>query len=157
MQDQQNSNRSELGNLTVKDLVFKYVRFLPVFMLFTSLALFGAYVYLHYTTKIYKVGSSLMIKNESSDRSADKFKDLLEGGEKSNVQSEIEILKSRPLMTRVVNALNLNTSYFAVGKFKSPNIYKYGPFLLRAYSIADSGRGFSIGVNFINEWKEFSN
>jgi tyrosine-protein kinase Etk/Wzc len=155
MQDQQNTNRTELGNLTVKDLFFKYIRFIPLFALSTALALFGSYVYLRYTTKIYKVGSSLMIKNEAPGRAKDRFDDLLEGGSNNSIQSEIEVLKSRPLMERVVNSLSLNISYFAVGKFKSPNVYKSVPFELKALKIADSSRTFAMKISFVNGVKEF--
>jgi tyrosine-protein kinase Etk/Wzc len=155
MQDQQNTNRSELGNLTVKDLFFKYIRFIPLFALSTALALFGSYIYLRYTTKIYSVRSSLMIKNETQSGAKDRFDDLLGGESKSNIQSEIEVLKSRPLMERVINSLNLNTSYFAVGKFKSPNVYKSVPFELKALKIADSSRTFAMKISFVNGGKEF--
>jgi tyrosine-protein kinase Etk/Wzc len=155
MQDQQNTNRSELGNLTVKDLFFKYIRFIPLFALSTALALFGSYIYLRYATKIYSVKSSLMIKNESQNQSKDRFDDLLGGESKNNIQSEIEVLKSRPLMERVVNSLNLNTNYFAVGKFKSPNIYKSAPFAFNPLKIADSSRAFAMKISFVNGGKEF--
>jgi tyrosine-protein kinase Etk/Wzc len=155
MQDQQNTNRNELGNLTIKDLFFKYVRFLPLFALSTALALFGAYIYLRYTTKIYSVRSSLMIKNEAQSQSKDRFDDLLGGGSKNSIQSEIEVLKSRPLMERVVSSLGLNVNYFAVGKFKSPNIYKSAPFHLKALKIADSSGTFVTKINFVNGGKEF--
>lgn len=155
MQDQQNANRSELGNITIKDLFFKYVRFLPLFALSTALALFGAYVYLRYTTKIYAVKSSLMIKNERQSGAKDRFEDLLEGGSSNSIQSEVEVLKSRPLMERVINSLGLNTNYFAVGKFKSPNIYKSTPFEFKAIKIADSTRAFVTKISFVNGGKEF--
>jgi tyrosine-protein kinase Etk/Wzc len=155
MQDQQNTNRNELGNITVKDLFFKYVRFLPLFALSTALALFGSYIYLRYTTKIYSVTSYLMIKNEAQSRTKDRFDDLLEGGSNNSIQSEIEVLKSRPLMERVVKSLGLNINYFAIGKFKSPNIYKSTPFEFKALKITDSSRTFVTKINFVNGGKGF--
>ncbi len=68
-----------------------------------------------------------------------------------NIQSEIEILKSRPLMTRVVKKLNLQYSYTAKGRIKDQNVYKQAPFTLEAFELADSARPFSITINFINE------
>ena len=53
-----NEARSELLNLTIRDVFYKYVRFLPVFILSVALALFGAYAYLRYTTPIYSTGKA---------------------------------------------------------------------------------------------------
>jgi hypothetical protein len=39
-QQQINSNKSELWNLSLKDLFYKYVRFLPLFLLSVAIALF---------------------------------------------------------------------------------------------------------------------
>ena len=68
-----------------------------------------------------------------------------------NIQNEIEVLKSKPLMERVVNALNLQVSYNAVGKIKSPDIYKQGPFLLQVFDLYDSSKSFSLDVKFLND------
>src|SRR4029079_14171386 len=102
MQEQVHSNRSELLSLSLRDLFYKYVRFLPLFLFSVAFALFIAYVYLRYATPIYSVGGTFMIKSEqqTSGRN-DKFEDIF-GSKASNIQSEIEVLKSRALMERVV-------------------------------------------------------
>ncbi len=64
MEESVNSNKSELGNLSFRDLFYKYVRFLPVFVLSVAFALLGAYIYLRYTVPIYSVGGSMVIKND---------------------------------------------------------------------------------------------
>src|SRR4051812_8018318 len=123
MEDQQSSVKSELSNITVKDLFYKYLRFLPFFLLSVSLMLFGAYVYLRYSTEIYLVRGTIMIKNDNG-QGKDKLDQLFMNDDNRNIQNEIEIVKSRSLMVRVVKSLNLQTNYFAAGRFKSSNIYK---------------------------------
>src|SRR5215510_1024930 len=146
MQEQFNSNRSELGNLSLRDLFFKYLRFLPYFILSVALMLFGAYVYLRYATRIYSSSATMLIMTDQQKASSnDKFEELF--GSKNRdltIQGEIEILKSKPLMERVVKKLDLSTSYLAIGKIKNENIYKYGPFTLEAFQINDSSRSFTL-------------
>ncbi len=43
-----NPNKNELSNLSLRDLFFKYIRFLPVFILSVAVALLGAFLYLRY-------------------------------------------------------------------------------------------------------------
>jgi len=152
MQEQANNNKSELWNLSLRDLFYKYVRFLPLFVLSVALTLFAAFVYLRYTVPIYRVGSSMLIKTEQQGGGRpDKFEDMFLNDRNQNIQSEIEILKSKPLMQRVVDSLHLQFSYYAKGKIKTVNIYKQTPFKLTALQIEDSTRGFTMKVKFIND------
>lgn len=154
MEEQQiinvNSGKSEVGNLSIKDLFYKYVRFLPLFLLSLAIALLIAWVYLRYATRIYGAAGTMIIKNIQS-RGDDKVEDIITGNNRSqNIMSEIEMLKSKPLMERVVEKLQLQFSYTAIGKIKEYNVYKQGPFLIDALNIADSSGSFSFKILFIN-------
>lgn len=148
-----NSHKSELSRLSVKDIFYKYIRFFPFFLLSVAIALLIAFAYLRYATRIYSAAGSIQIKSEASGgRSSDKVEDILMGDNRTqNIQSEIEILRSRPLMARVVNKLDLQYSYTAIGRIKDENVYKRAPFTIQAYEINDSSRSFSINIKFINE------
>ena len=139
MEEPVRNTKSELFSLSLRDLFYKYVRFLPVFVLSVAVGLFGSYLYLRYATSIYSTGATLVVKSEQGGGRGDKFDDIFGGGsgKSSNMQSEIEILKSKGLMNRVVNKKNLQFSYYAIGKFKTINIYKYGPFLIEALQLND--------------------
>ncbi len=155
MQETVNKNRSELWNLSFRDLFYKYVRFLPLFVLSVALTLLGAYVYLRYSVPIYKVGGSMVIKSEQGGGGrSDKFEDVFVNDKAQNIQNEIEILKSKPLMQRVIDSLHLQFTYYAKGKIKTVNIYKQRPFHVNVLSIADSFSTFSLKVKILNE-REF--
>lgn len=141
-------NKSELNNLSVRDIFFKYVRFFPLFILSVVIALLIAFLYLRYATPIYNAIGSILIKNEANPARNDKFENLVMSGGTQNLQSELEVLKSRPIMERVVKALNLEVSYYAVGKIREPNIYKQGPFLMEILQLADSAQSFSLNIKF---------
>src|SRR5690606_17975831 len=90
-----------------------------------------AFLYLRYSTPVYKINAKVFIKSEEKS-SGLRDKDLLEGlgilSGNSNVENEIEIFKSRSLMERVVSDLQLNVRYFIKGKVKETELYKEIPF-----------------------------
>lgn len=144
------SAKSELSNLGIKDLFYKYIRFLPLFIISVALSLLVAYVYLRYATLVYESSGSMIIQDDSKAPSGgDKLDNILASDNKKNIQNEIEYIRSKKLMTRVVKALDLNFSYTAVGKIKELNIYKSSPFTIEAFKIKDSS-GFVLQVDFLN-------
>jgi tyrosine-protein kinase Etk/Wzc len=149
MEGNQSGNK-DLGTLSIKDLFFKYIRFLPVFLVSVALCLLGAYLYLRYTTPIYRVTGVLSFKTDESNRGG-KFDDIFLAKTVSDVQSEIEILKSQGLMQRVIDSANLQTSYYAVGKIKTLNIYNSCPFRLNIIRLKDSFTSFKMNITFPSE------
>jgi len=146
-----NTNKSELWNLSFRDLFFKYVRFLPLFVISVALALLAAFMYLRYAIPVYGVGGTMLIKSEQAGGRSDKFEELFVNDKAQNIQSEIEILKSKPLMQRVVRSLNLQFTYYVEGKIKTVNIYKQSPFWIEAVQITDSSRSFTTTVKYLND------
>ncbi len=57
---------------------------------------------------------------------------------KSSVDNKVEILKSRTLVQKVVNNLQLNTSYFVDGRVKEVLTYGNLPFSLQWLSLNDT-------------------
>lgn len=154
MQETINQNRSELRNMSFRDLFYKYVRFLPLFVLSVALTLFGAYIYLRYSIPIYRVGGSMVIKSEQGGGRSDKFEDVFINDKAQNIQNEMEILKSKPLMQRVIDSLHLQFTYYAKGKIKTVNVYKQRPFQVNVVQLSDSSSSFSLQVKIIND-REF--
>ena len=153
MQENNNNsfNKSELWSLSLRDLFYKYIRFLPWFVLSVALSLFGAYAYLRYATPIYATGGTLVIKTEQQGGRGDKYDDIFGGGKSQNIQSEIEVLRSRSLMARVVQKKNLQFSYFVKGKIKTANIYKASPFYLEVSNLKDPDRAFTLKIKVVDE------
>ena len=149
MEGNQSGNK-DLGTLSIKDLFFKYVRFLPVFLVSVAICLLGAYLYLRYTTPIYRVTGTLTFKTDEQGRGG-AFDDIFLAKNVSDVQTEIEILKSQPLMERVVDSAQLQISYFAIGKIKTLNIYNGSPFRLHILKLTDSFTSFKMNLSFPTE------
>jgi capsular exopolysaccharide synthesis family protein len=143
--------KNELASLGIKDLFYKYIRFLPLFIISVALSLFVAFIFLRYATLIYRSTGTMIIQDDKTNTgSNDKLDQIFTSDNKKNIQNEIEYLQSRQMMSRVVRALNLNYSYIAKGNIKELDIYKQSPFNLEPMEISDSS-GFTFRVDFQNE------
>jgi uncharacterized protein involved in exopolysaccharide biosynthesis len=122
------TKKTEGASLSIKDLLYKYLRFLPLFIISLALSLLVAYIYLRYTAPLYSASGAVIVKDDKgSGGGNDRFQQLFVMDNSINIQNEIEILRSKPLMRRVVEDLNLNTEYYVIGKIKESNIYLSSP------------------------------
>ncbi|WP_221394527.1 tyrosine-protein kinase [Dyadobacter sp. NIV53] len=91
------------------------------------------FIFLRYTTPKYEIHASILVKDDTKGTDSGEAA-LLEGlglsSGKSNVDNEVEILKSRTLMESVVKDLQLYVQYFASGHVKTTEIYDKSPILL---------------------------
>lgn len=115
----------------LKTVLEKYLVHWQWFVISVCISLFSAFLYLRYTTPQYQATATILVKDEMkgemlSEMSA--FADLgLSSGLKSNADNEIEILKSRTLVERIVKKLNLNTSFLVEGRVVDREIYQKTP------------------------------
>ncbi|MEN0003594.1 MAG: polysaccharide biosynthesis tyrosine autokinase [Bacteroidota bacterium] len=114
----------------LRGFLYKYLfRYWYLYILFVALAGTGAWLYLRYSTPVYEVKGTLLIKSNQSTTGSGASEELilqdlgLMGGDK-NVSNEIQILKSRTLMEQVVQELGLNIRIFSEGRVKTTEIYK---------------------------------
>jgi hypothetical protein len=145
---------SDINSPSIKDLFFRYVRFLPLFIISVALALLVAYLYLRYTTPIYRSAAILSIQQAEEGQGDEKFQQLFSSSNTKNIQSEIEYLRSRRLMERVVKALQLNVTYYGVGNIREQNIYRSNPVALEILQLADSAASFTFNIEF-NDNRQF--
>ena len=156
MEDQFQTVKTEAAGMSVKDVLFKYIRFLPLFIISLALALLVAFIYLRYTTPVYKSQGALIVKDDngsgggSGGAGGDRFQQMFVLDNSINVKNEIEILRSKPLIKRVIENLNLNFTYNVIGKIKESNIYSSSPFQVEVFEIADSNTFFTLHINVEN-------
>ncbi|WP_127128424.1 GumC family protein [Pseudoflavitalea rhizosphaerae] len=153
------SKSGESGQtVNLKEILIKYFHYTPLFVIVLAIAIFAAWLHLRYTTPKYNVGSTLLIRNDNANRGGgsgdDMFADIALFQSNTNKQNEIEILRSRNMMERVVRSLGLEKSYSVVGKIKAPNIYQEHPFDVLILNLKDSSRSFSLPVHII-DYKKF--
>lgn len=115
----------------LREMLEKFVIQWKWFLLCVLISMIGAYIYLRYTIPQYKASTTILVKDEKkagmlSELSA--FADMgLGGGLKSNLDNEIEILKSRTLVERTVNKLNLQTHFFVKGNVRTSELFDTSP------------------------------
>lgn len=139
-----------------KDFIFKYLPYLPLLLLSIAFFLTIAYIKVRYTTQIFKVQSSLLIQNDMTTMGGgannagkdQKFEELFMTQDALNLSNEIEVIKSTPVLQRVVKDLNLQTMYYGKGNVRGSLIYPMYPFVMNILSKPDSTKpiGFKITV-----------
>lgn len=145
--------------ISPKDFVFRYLRYLPWVLISIALFLFIAYIKIRYTVQIYRVQSSLLIKDDrqggggSGGGKDERFEELFMSQGTTNLSNEMEILKSRPILQRVARDLDLHDRYYSKGSIKTSLIYPNKPFYLDVLYVADSARSFGLKVTVLNEEK----
>ncbi|MCD0486911.1 polysaccharide biosynthesis tyrosine autokinase [Pedobacter sp. MC2016-14] len=117
--------------LNIREIIGNYIFHWPVFVLAVVICLSVAYTYLRYTQPLYQISSTLLIKDQKKNNGAEILNQLDHtGGSQKDVESEVEILKSRTLMNQVVERLNLNVSYTSEGRLISTDAYETKPISL---------------------------
>ena len=117
-------------------LLFKYIIHWPWFVVSIIICIACAWGYLRLTTPIYNISATVLIKDEKKGGGASMSSDLekmgLEGfvSSSSNVDNEIEVLRSKSLAREVVNNLGLFVTYMDEDEFPSKELYHTSPVLV---------------------------
>ncbi|HXD92361.1 MAG TPA: Wzz/FepE/Etk N-terminal domain-containing protein, partial [Bacteroidia bacterium] len=118
-----------------------------VFLLL-SISLSLAFIYLRYAQPIFQSKTAIQI---NTNNQANKILNINQMYEEQNpLAGAIEILKSKVFLNRVVNSLNLYTSYFNEGTFKSSELYTSTPFIVDINIKDPSFYGRKFYLTFIN-------
>jgi len=124
-----NEFNEQNDSLDIREEIGKYLRHWKLFLLSAIFFLVAAYFKLRYSTPLYSVSSSILIKdNKNAGISTElaAFEDLgiVGGTSANNPDNEIEILKSRNILGKVIDSLQLNVSYFSEGRVSTSEMYK---------------------------------
>jgi len=104
-----------------------------IILLFT----FGAQMYLRYTPEIYKTQALLQvaIKDQPSELSEIYSNSF---NPSTNLNAEIELIKSQKSISRLIEKLDLNIFYFSEGEVLTRFLYNSSPFKLENFSVKDT-------------------
>ena len=140
-------------DIQLRAILEKYLIHWQWFVLGILLCITAAYVYLRYTTPQYQASTTILVKDEKkggmlSELSA--FADLgLGSSMKSNLDNEIEILKSRTLVERTVKKLELNITMTVKGNVVDAEIYKDTPIKVNFINLKPSFYTDGIKLEFV--------
>ncbi len=112
----------------VIDLFFRNYIFFTVSII---LAILTAFIFNKYSLPIYKVSSSMLIKEESRPRSSSNVNDYLNSslfGINQNFQNELWVLKSSPVIEQTIRNLDLCVNFYRKKGFRYIDAYNDMPF-----------------------------
>jgi len=123
-----NLDNTQEEKINLKEVILPYVYRWKWFVFSIIISLSFAFIYLYITKPKYDVTAKVLVKDDeksgiTSELSA--FADLgsMMGGSISKIENEIEILKSRTIISQVASDLNLNVSFYDVSNFIKKEIY----------------------------------
>src|SRR5690554_2277720 len=113
-----NYETEQSENVNIRQQVELYLIHWKWFVLGIFLSLLVAFLYLRYSSPIYKASALIMLKDDYRGGAANELSilsDLTFGG-KDNVENELHVLDSRTLSEKTVKKLNLHITYFSEGR-----------------------------------------
>jgi capsular exopolysaccharide synthesis family protein len=139
-------------NVNILQTIRGYITFWPLFVVVTFLTLTISYFYLKYTPRVFQISSKLLVQDQKKGVSPT---DLLESldvmGESTIIENEIEVLKSWPIVQKVVIDLRLYTRVYKENIIKDNFAYGVAnPISLTAKypdSLTESGE-----LSFVLNW-----
>ena len=131
------NEEKEESNFDLKAEIFKYLTHWKWLVFGILLGLSVAYLYNRYTIPKYKSEASLMILSDDENG----VSGVLDGGggsagsflklESNNLENQIVALKSKRLISKVIDDLDLNIFYFISGNVIETEAYKASPINLQ--------------------------
>ena len=93
----------------------------------------AAYLYIRYTKNVYESESGLKldIKKDATDLG---IKNMAEDQNLNLISGEIEIIKSKLFLNRVLDEVNFEASFFSVGHLLNEELYRNAPAVITYFS-----------------------
>jgi tyrosine-protein kinase Etk/Wzc len=141
--------------ISPREIIFKYLKYLPWVVISVAFMLVLAYIKLRYSTPVFSINGKMLVKKNSSPYSngGEKFDDIfmMQGGSNS-MTDEIEIIKSRLMAARVAKSLGLQLQFYGKGKIRTSAIIHPldMPFWVEMQDQKDSAAGFMMEITAVN-------
>lgn len=141
----------------IKEILRKYLFSWKWFVLSISCCLFLAFIYNRYSVYIYRTAAKVyLVEDQGSNSKSNIFSDLGVMPTVSNTANEIELMKSRNLIGRVVDSLQLRYMYVdmnSVTGLKAEEVYKSSPFKLVSSRLDSLIGNYTFHVDIVSEEK----
>jgi tyrosine-protein kinase Etk/Wzc len=125
------------------------------FIISFTVCIVSAFFVNRYTTPIYKVSASIIVRDEDRNRSFSGMEsamgmDLLQN--KKNIQNEIGILLSYNLAHRTIKLLDFDINYIKIGRsgIKETNVYDACPFAVMLDTTKTNYPGIPVEIDILN-------
>lgn len=122
--------------INIQEILFRYLIHWSWFVVSVIVCVALAWGYLRLTTPIYNISATVLIKDEKKGGGANMSSEMEKMGlngfvsSSSNIENEIEVLKSRTLAREVVSSLGLFVTYMDEDRFPNRELYRTSPVLV---------------------------
>lgn len=140
------------GNKSIRETLLRYLVNLPLFILSMVICVGGVNIFLRYSDKVYQANSQILVggSNAVSANNTDLVTQGLYGVRSINIDNELELLRSKKLIERVVRKGNFNLRYYNEGTIKRMEMYQLSPIAAEIVEIKDTSNFWSIRISEIS-------
>lgn len=146
-----NSGNAIIDQKDIKRTILLVLKNWYWFILFLTLSLGGAVLYLYKATNYYGAEAKILVKPQKNAIKDALSASLSSGPSKDEIANEMEVLSSSSLISEVIDKLNLNISYFIEGRIKTGELYKGRPFTVDGKIINTEFYGARFDVKILND------
>ncbi|EAS19068.1 tyrosine-protein kinase [Flavobacteria bacterium BBFL7] len=122
-----NNQDNKTNEQSLRDQLKPFIKAWPWVILSVLFCIVASQLYLRYATKKYQATASIIIKDTQMGGGLSETGVLgdmgLFGSNFNSVENEIEILKSKRLLSNVIDQFNLTTTYSRKGNVKESDVY----------------------------------
>src|SRR5690554_1177728 len=128
---------TENDSINLKRILFKFLQNWYWFVLTVVIAVSLGFLYNRFATPVYEINSSILVEEEKGSSSLgagmnglsqNVFQGLGGMGSMQNIYNQMVVLNSTPLVSRTLNELDFEVSYFEVNRMTAVEKYKEVPF-----------------------------
>lgn len=141
------------AQFSLKELLFKYLSYLPFILLVFSISVGIGYVYIRYKEPVFRASVQILIKSEDIRASEpnDLIQRALRESKSFNIDNEITKVKSLILLKKVVEKGRFNLKVRNIGRFRSTTLFDDSPYSFEVLGVKDSLASYEI------KFKRFDN
>jgi len=120
----------EDDDFNIKAFLYTYLRYWYIYIIALTIGFSSAYFYNWYMKPVYNVSTKILIKDDKSTSlgTQELLKDLDVYNVNKNIENEIEILKSRKILKKTLEQIEVDVLYYLIGNVKKSQTYTGSPF-----------------------------
>jgi tyrosine-protein kinase Etk/Wzc len=144
------------GGIDFKRVLNKYLKNWYIFAIAMVIAYVFAMVQNRYVVPIYSLSASVLIEDKSNKSVLDQRGSISADPLFLNsklIDNQIALLKSFSQIRRIIEKLDFQVSYFALGKYTWEEIYKRAPFVVAFDSNHNQIKGIQFDLKFVGHDK----
>lgn len=118
-------------SLNIKEFILTYAKYTKYFLVSILFSLIICFIFLRYISPNYRIKATVLVKEEDNNF-ASKLNDISDigldlSGNNVKIENEILLLKSRSIITSVIDKLNLNIEYYDLNSTANNELFENIP------------------------------